>query len=71
MTARILAALVLAPAPLTLVSPDIDRVASRVLLVVLAVVVFGWVVVQTIGELRFARDYSANVVQAEEATSDV
>ncbi|HTK61858.1 MAG TPA: hypothetical protein VL595_05760 [Pseudonocardia sp.] len=55
MTGCILAALVLAPAPLTLVSPDIDRIASRVLLVLLAVAVFGWVVVQVIGALRFGR----------------
>lgn len=71
MTGRILAALVLAPAPFTLISPDIDRIASRALLVVLAVAVFGWVVVQVIGELRFAREYAATVVRAEEVLTDV
>ena len=68
---RVLAALLLASAVASFVSPVLDRLLSTVLLVVLAVAVLGWVVVQTIGELRFAREYAANVVQAEEVLTDV
>jgi hypothetical protein len=67
---RVLAALVLAPAPLSLVCPEVDRIAWIALLIVAGSVVAGWLNFHALGELQLARE-CRRPVAAEEVASDV